>query len=143
MVSYKLLNFRYRSFYIDHSLICKNAVIFLQIEDLRWFSLSISEGSINLLEEADEPKYQSLDEIQESFAYPVGNLTELDFAKNTFLVEIYEYRLLDNPEYSIGLFLKLNIGEISIIENNGDLLISLGKPDELLKYSFLTPYKMK
>lgn len=142
MVGYKLLNFKRRSFYIDHSLICKNAVIFFQIEDLRWFSLSIGEGCINLIEEPSAPECQSLDEIQDSFAYPVENLVEMEFAKNSFLDEIYEYRLLDNPEYSFGLCLKLNIGEISFIEDNGDVSISLGKSDELLEFSFLKTYKI-
>lgn len=143
MVGHKLLNFRRRSFFIDHSLICKNVVIFFQIESLRWFSLTIGEGYINLVEELNEPQCQSLDEIQDSFAYPIDNLVELDFAKNSILDEIYEYRLLDNPEYSIGLCLKLSIGEISFIENNDDLSIVLGRSDELLKFSFLTTYKIR
>lgn len=137
MLNQKFLNFRYRSFYIDQLLICANVTIFFQLDDFRWFSLSIGEGSIDLLEEQNEPKCQSLSDIKDSFAYPIGDLIELDCVKGMVLKGVFEYRLKANLDFSVGLYFKLDAGGISIIENNGNLSIVSGMADELLEQSQL------
>ena len=137
MKKHKLLNFRKRSFYIDQSLISDNVLIFFQLDDLRWFSLSISEGSFCIKEEQCEPEYQSLGNIKDSFAYPIEDLAELDKFKQATLNEVYEYRLNNNLDFCVGVFFKLDKGDFSIIDNNDSLSIMAGIDDRLLTQSKL------
>lgn len=139
MLNCKLLDFRKRSFYIDNLLISDNLVIFFQLFDLRWFSLSIGEGVFCIQEETQIPEYLSLDNIEDSFAYPIEDLPELDKFKQSILSEVYEYRLKDNLDFCIGVFLKLDKGNFSVIDNNGSLSIIAGIDDELLAQCELIP----
>ncbi|OAT30094.1 hypothetical protein [Proteus myxofaciens] len=139
MLNCKLLDFRKRSFYIDNLLISDNLVIFFQLIDSRWFSLSIGEGVLCIQEEVQVPEYLSLDNIDDSFAYPIEDLPELDKFKQSILNEVYEYRLKDNLDFCIGVFLKLDKGNFSVIDNNGNLSIITGIDDNLLAQCELVP----
>ncbi|MGG4610556.1 hypothetical protein [Providencia sp. Me31A] len=132
MKKHELLNFRKRSFYIDQSLVSDNILVFFQLDDLRWFSLSISEGSFCIKEEQCELEYQSLSNIKDSFAYPIEDLPELDKFKQATLNEVYEYRLNNNLDFCVGMFFKLDKGDFSIIDNEGSLSIVAGVDDKLL-----------
>lgn len=139
MLNCKLLNFRKRSFYIDNLLISDNLVIFFQLIDSRWFSLSIGEGVLCIQEEVQVPEYLSLDNIDDSFAYPIEDLPALDKFKQSILNEVYEYRLKDNLDFCIGVFLKLDKGNFSVIDNDGNLSIIEGIDEELLSQCELVP----
>ncbi len=143
MINKKLLSFRRRSFYIDGLLICKNIVIFFQTNECCWFSLTIGDGDIFFLEEKNEPILESLSTIQDSFAYPIENLSNLEFAKEKVVEEIYVYRLYEDPAFIFGIYFKLNTGGFSIIESDGDLSIISGIAEELLEFSQLKIYHKK
>ncbi|BCQ34247.1 hypothetical protein ERHA54_16800 [Erwinia rhapontici] len=127
MIGNKLCDFRMRDFFIKKELISRNIVLFFGNETGCWISLSIGEGVVHFSMEKVEPKCQSLNEISDSYAYPVKEVKELEKYKGRIVKDIHEYRLKNNPDFCVGVYVELDVGGFGVIEDNGSL--------SFLKYS--------
>lgn len=77
IIGEKIFEFRFRSFFMSGSLVCKMLVLFLRFSRSGWVSLDIGEGVLRILSFGSEPKLLGLDEISDDFAYPIQSSNEL------------------------------------------------------------------
>lgn len=91
IIGEKIFEFRFRSFFMSGSLVCKMLVLFLRFSRSGWVSLDIGEGVLRILSFGSEPKLLGLDEISDDFAYPIQSSNELDRYFGKDLLAVYKY----------------------------------------------------
>ncbi|PVZ84741.1 hypothetical protein C9426_22395 [Serratia sp. S1B] len=136
IIGHRIDEFRARAFYIDNSLISCCIVLFIKIDDGRWYSLTIDDGEYSFLLEKSEHKIISLQEITDSFAYPIQKIDILDKYEGKVLKNVMEYRLINN-NLCIGIYLQFDSGGLSIIESDGALSFYDAISDEIINYTQL------
>ncbi|MGE4969210.1 hypothetical protein [Yersinia enterocolitica] len=137
IIGHSIDEFRARLFYIDKSLVSPCIVLFIKIDEGRWYSLTIDDGECIFLLEKSEPKIISLQEIIDSFAYPIQKIDILDKYEGKMLKNVMEYRLTKKNDLCIGIYLQFDSGGLSIIENDGVLSFYDAICDEILNDSQL------
>lgn len=137
IIEHSLIEFRKRSFYLDKALASECLVLFMKTDGGVWFALTIGEGEYILSIEESEPKITPFNEIDYSFSYPIEILEILFKYKGLTLKNIMTYKLIDDTEYCIGIYLKFESEGLSIIENENNLTFYNGISTEALKISQL------
>lgn len=107
MINNRMTNFRSMSFYMNGELAASNLVLFIEFDNVNWFSLTIGEGMLEFIKKETEPKCSSTVKLQDSFSYPITENSQLEKYKECKLISIHQYRLINNLDYSLGIFLKL------------------------------------
>ena len=71
IIGEKICDFRFRSFFMSGSLVCRMLVLFFRFSRSGWVSLDIGEGVLRILSVGSEPELLGLDEVSDDFAYPI------------------------------------------------------------------------
>ncbi|HEM6916501.1 TPA: hypothetical protein U2I36_004307, partial [Providencia stuartii] len=108
---------------MNGELAASNLVLFIEFDNVNWFSLTIGEGMLEFIKKETEPKCSSTVNLQDSFSYPITENTQLKKYKGCKLISAREYRLIKNLNYSLGIYFETDIGGISIIEDDDELFI--------------------
>ncbi|ENE0778632.1 hypothetical protein ABMZ03_004292 [Providencia stuartii] len=142
MINSIMTNFRNMSFYMNGELAASNLVLFIEFDNVNWFSLTIGEGMLEFIKKETEPKCSSTVNLQDSFSYPITENTQLKKYKGCKLISAREYRLIKNLNYSLGIYFETDIGGISIIEDDDELFITDGVNNDLLYACNLIKYNI-
>ncbi|MGQ3902905.1 hypothetical protein [Mixta calida] len=114
-------DFRLRSFFIEKKLVCRMLVLFFQTSVSGWLSLTIGEGVLKLSLESSEPELLDIDNINDDFAYPVQAAAELAHYVGKKITGIYEYKMEEIEDGSIGIYFECGNEGFSILENESCL----------------------
>lgn len=102
-----------QSFFIDKELISRFNLFYLQL-DTDWYSISISEGILRFLPESP-PGVVRIDEISDSFKYPISELEGL-FTEQ----KIKDVTIINENDYVKGVEFSLSNGYIFSIKDKED-----------------------
>jgi hypothetical protein len=119
----KIFEFRYRSFFMSGSLVCKMLVLFFRFSKSGWVSLDIGEGVLRVLSVCSEPALLALDEISDDFAYPIQNSDELDRYFGKELLAVYKYVISDMEDGCVGVYFNFGDCGFSVLESEDNLSI--------------------
>lgn len=126
MIGELFTDFRFRSFFIGEDLVCRMLVLFFQVSNVGWISLSIDEGIATFSLEKNEPSLLGLDEIDDEFSYPVQNATNLEGYIGSKIINVYEYRLRGIEDGCVGVYFECEKKGFSVVENDGCLSVTSG-----------------
>ena len=113
-------DFRLRSFY-RKEISLPNACTVFQTSVSGWLSLTIGEGVSKLSLESSEPELLDIDNINDDFAYPVQAAAELAHYVGKKITGIYEYKMEEIEDGSIGIYFECGNEGFSILENESCL----------------------
>lgn len=125
----KICEFRFRSFFMAGSLICRMLVLFFRFSKTGWVSLDIDEGVLRILLVELEPKLLGLSEIADDFAYPIQSSSELNKYFEMELVGLYGYKISGIEDGYIGAYFDFGGCGFSVLESEDCLSISDGVVD--------------
>ncbi|HFH2864468.1 TPA: hypothetical protein ACGJQ6_005575, partial [Pseudomonas aeruginosa] len=123
IIGEKIFEFRFRSFFMSGSLVCKMLVLFLRFSRSGWVSLDIGEGVLRILSFGSEPKLLGLDEISDDFAYPIQSSNELDRYFGKDLLAVYKYLISDVEDSCVGVYFDFGDCGFSVLESEDNLSI--------------------
>lgn len=84
-----------------------------------------------------EPKLESLDEIDDDFAYPVTCCDWLGSFLGEEIIGLYEYRLKKSEDLCVGLYFEFKGGGFSILEEDSCLSVVDGVSKALMESASL------
>ncbi|WP_043062753.1 hypothetical protein [Brucella anthropi] len=128
--------FRGRSFYIERHIECNCLVVFIGTMDDIWFSITISEGLVQVLKE-NEPEIKGIDDILDDYAYPVFALNGFERYFGKKISALYSYKINEKVNISVGLYIECEDRGFTIWEENDCLKLCHGKNDGLMDTSHL------
>ncbi|KNC17391.1 MULTISPECIES: hypothetical protein [unclassified Pseudomonas] len=123
IIGESICEFRFRSFFMSGSLVCKMLVLFFRLSGLGWISLDIGEGMIRILPVDPEPKLLALDDVTDDFAYPIQSSDELNSYFGKDLLAVYKYAISDVEDGCIGVYFDFGGCGFSILESEDNLSI--------------------
>lgn len=123
IIGERICEFRFRSFFMSKSLVCKMLVLFFRFSRSGWISLDIGEGMLRISSIGSEPELLELDEIFDDFAYPIQSSDELDryFGKDLFAV--YKYVIVNVEDGCVGVYFDFGDCGFSVLEFGDNLSI--------------------
>jgi len=113
------------------NLVCEFLVLFFNVSNSGWVSLTISEGVSRFLKLDSDPELLELSEINDDFAYPIKSLSGLDKYLGLKILSVYEYRISDVEEGCIGVYLNFGSCGLSVIESGECLSVV----DDMIRFS--------
>lgn len=126
IIGEKICDFRFRSFFMSGSLVCRMLVLFFRFSRSGWVSLDIGEGVLRILSVGSEPELLGLDEVSDDFAYPIQKSDELDRYFGRDLIAVYKYLIPDVEEGCVGVYFDFGDCGFSIFESDDNLSITDG-----------------
>lgn len=132
MIGKIIREIRASSFYLNRKVVCECVVVFLKTTDDNWYSISIGEGSYEVMK-VEEPALETLDTISDDFAYPTYRVSYLDNYLGKVITGVYSYEMNDRQSISVGMFIECETDGFSIEEQSDCLIIHRGKNTELLR----------
>lgn len=127
MIGERICEFRFRSFYMHGSLVCRMLVLFFRFSDSGWISLDIGDGVLRFLPIDYEPELLRVDQIRDEFSYPIQSSDELDGYLGKDLFAVYEYVISDIEDGCVGVYFDFGDGGFSIFESDDNLYIINGR----------------
>lgn len=131
LINEVLHDVRFRSFFMTENLVCECLVLFFNVSNSGWVSLTISEGVSRFLKLDSDPELLELSEINDDFAYPIKSLSGLDKYLGLKILSVYEYRISDVEEGCIGVYLNFGSCGLSVIESGECLSVV----DDMIRFS--------
>ncbi|WAH59588.1 hypothetical protein LZ023_08585 [Pseudomonas silvicola] len=131
LINEVLHDVRFRSFFMTGNLVCEFLVLFFNVSNSGWVSLTISEGVSRFLKLDSDPELLELSEINDDFAYPIKSLSGLDKYLGLKILSVYEYRISDVEEGCIGVYLNFGSCGLSVIESGECLSVV----DDMVRFS--------
>jgi len=131
LINEVLHDVRFRSFFMTGNLVCEFLVLFFNVSNSGWVSLTISEGVSRFLKLDSDPELLELSEINDDFAYPIKSLSGLDKYLGLKILSVYEYRISDVEEGCIGVYLNFGSCGLSVIESGECLSVV----DDMIRFS--------
>lgn len=125
LIGRHILEVRATSFYIDYKRVCEIIILFIKVDDGKWYKIVSSDGSSSISSLLEEPGLVSIDSIKDEFAYPVFVINKSRFLGK--IVDIKEYLWKGRDDESAGFYFALEsrIG-FSIIDNDDCLSVHEG-----------------
>lgn len=131
MIGKTITEFRGRSFYIERRLVCNCLVIFIGMRENIWFSVTVSEGLVQITKQ-DEPAIEGLDDILDEYAYPIFVLKDFERYFGKTISALYNYKMNEKIDISIGLYVECEDIGFTIWDENDCLRLIHGKRDAKL-----------
>lgn len=126
IIGEKICEFRFRSFFMSGSLVCKMLVLFFRFSRSGWISLDIGEGVLRILPVDPEPELLKLDDISDDFAYPIQSSDELDRYFGRDLLVVYKYVIAGVEDGCVGVYFDFGECGFSVFESEDNLSITDG-----------------
>lgn len=126
IIGEKICEFRFRSFYMSGSLVCKMLVLFFRFSRSGWVSLDVGEGVLRILPVDSEPELLGLNEIFDDFAYPIQKSDELDRYFGKDVLAVCKYVIPDIEDGCVGVYFDFGDCGFSILESESNLSITYG-----------------
>lgn len=123
IIGERICEFRFRSFFMSGSLVCKMLVLFFRFSRSGWVSLDIGEGVLRILSVGSEPELLGLDEISDDFAYPIQRSNELDRYFGKDLLAVYKYVISGVEDGCVGVYFAFGDCGFSVLESEDNLSI--------------------
>jgi len=123
IIGESICEFRFRSFFISGSLVCKMLVLFFRLSRSGWISLDIGEGVLRILPVDPEPGLLDLGDISDDFAYPTQRSDELDSYFGKDLLAVYKYVISGVEDGCIGVYFDFGECGFSVLESEDNLSI--------------------
>lgn len=123
IIGERICEFRFRSFFMSGSLVCKMLVLFFRFSRSGWVSLDIGEGVLRILSVGSEPELLGLDEISDDFAYPIQRSNELDRYFGKDLLAVYKYVISGVEDDCVGVYFAFGDCGFSVLESEDNLSI--------------------
>lgn len=123
IIGERICEFRFRSFFISGSLVCKMLVLFFRFSSSGWISLDIGEGMLRILPIDPEPELLGLDDVSDDFAYPIQSSNELDRYFGKDLLAVYKYVISDVEDGCVGVYFDFGGCGFSVLESEDNLSI--------------------
>ena len=123
IIGERLCDFRFRSFFMSGSLVCKMLVLFFKFSRSGWISLDIGEGVLRILSVGSEPELLGLDEMSDDFAYPIQSSDELNSYLGQDLLAVYQYVISDVEDGCVGVYFDFGDCGFSVLESEDNLSI--------------------
>lgn len=123
IIGERLCDFRFRSFFMSGSLVCKMLVLFFKFSRSGWISLDIGEGVLRILSVGSEPELLGLDEMSDDFAYPIQSSDELNRYLGQDLLAVYQYVISDVEDGCVGVYFDFGDCGFSVLESEDNLSI--------------------
>lgn len=93
---------RFSSFYMELELICNFLCLFIELDNIQWFSITISDGVLSI-KKCKEPRLITLDEIKDDFAYPIYEFDSTILNKIIKSINAFYYLNQEDECYSIAI----------------------------------------
>lgn len=126
IIGEKICDFRFRSFFMSRSLVCKMLVLFFRFSRSGWISLDIGEGVLRILPVDPEPEILGLNDISDDFAYPIQSSDELDRYLGKDLLAVFKYVIQDVEDGCVGVYFDFGKCGFSVLESEDNLYITDG-----------------
>jgi len=123
IIGEKICEFRFRSFFMSGSLVCKMLVLFFRFSRSGWISLDIGEGVLRILPVDPEPELLGLDDVSDDFAYPIQSSDDLDRYFGKDLLAVHKYVISDVEDGCIGVYFDFGGCGFSVLESEDNLSI--------------------
>lgn len=119
----EICEFRFRSFYLNGSLISEMLVLFFKFSKSGWVSLDIGEGVSRIQVLDSEPILVNTEPSSDEFVYPVHISNKLDGYFGKKLISVSEYRIPHLDDCCVGIYFDILGGGFSVLESNDNLVL--------------------
>lgn len=121
IVGEEIFEFRFRSFFLNGSLISEMLVLFFRFSKSGWVSLDIGEGISRILPLESEPVLMNTAPSSDEFVYPVQSSNRLDKYFGKKLISVSEYRIFAIEECCVGVYFDFGDCGFSVLESDDNL----------------------